>query len=93
MDLRVDLASWRNWEDEEILEVLYEHYYTLASTGEHAVMAVLHDIIKHRFFHYHLVDDERMGLILVKFARELEDKGQMSVPAMDFYRSQQTDKG
>ncbi len=56
-------------------------------------MAVLHDITKHRFFHYHLVDDERMGLILVKFARELEDKGQMSVPAMDFYRSQQTDKG
>lgn len=99
MDIRVELATsltdWRNWEDEEILEVLDAHYYTLATTGEQAVLAVLDDIIHDRFHDAHLMEDERMGRILIKFARTLKDS--MDTPAVDFYlarkSAQESDNG
>jgi hypothetical protein len=97
MDIQLtDIASWQDWTDEEIVEVLLEHYYTLLTTGEQAVLAVLSDITFDRFSEYHLVDDERMGLILVKFARELKEC--MDTPAIDFYHAknilaQESDKG
>lgn len=87
--------SWADWTDEEVLEVLDEHYYTLATTGEQAVLAVLDDIVHHRFHDAHLMEDERMGRILIKFARTLKDS--MDTPAMEFYlarkSAQESDNG
>lgn len=87
--------SWADWTDEEVLEVLDEHYYTLATTGEQAVLAVLDDIIHDRFHDAHLMEDERMGRILIKFARTLKDS--MDTPAMEFYLArklaQESDNG
>lgn len=86
--------SWADWTDDEVLEVLNEHYYTLATTGEQAVLAVLDDIV-HNGFIAHLMEDERMGRILIKFARTLKDS--MDTPAMEFYLArksvQESDNG
>lgn len=75
--------AWTDWTDDEVLEVLSEHYYTLSTTGEQAVVAVVYDIINNRFWECHGIDDERMWRILAMFARTVKDG--MDISAMEFY--------
>ena len=70
-----------DWTDEEVLEILHEQYYTLISTGEDAILALVDDIVNDRFSEHHGMSDERMGIVLVKFARSLADR--MLTPAME----------
>lgn len=86
MDIQVE-----DWTDDEVLEILHENYYTLGTTGEQAVLAVLDDIIHDRFRDQHGMSDERMSLILVRFARDLKDL--MDITAYDHYKATKTDEG
>lgn len=86
MDIQVD-----EWTDDEALEVLHDLYYILATTGEQAVLSVLDDIIHDRFINFHGMSDERMGVILVRFARDLKDL--MDITAYDHYKATKTDEG
>lgn len=69
--------------DDELVGLLDEHYFTLATTGEEAVSNVAWDIAQGTFSEYHGLSDERMGLVLVMFTKRMSEA--WNVPAMDFY--------
>lgn len=68
----------------ELVDLLDENYYTLATTGEEAVNAVAWDIAQGVFTEYHGISDERMGYVLVLFAKRMS--GRWHKRAMDTHR-------
>lgn len=68
---------------DELLEVLGEHYYTLITTGEEAVRNLAWDITTGTFAKFHGLSDERMGSVLVAFAKLMSDR--WHTPAMNYY--------
>jgi len=57
--------------DRELVDLLDEHYFTLVTTGEEAVNNVAWDIAQGVFAEYHGLDDARMGIVLVLFAKRM----------------------
>lgn len=55
----------------ELVDLLDEHYFVLATTGEEAVNNVAWDIAQGVFHEAHGLDDDRMGAVLVAFAKRM----------------------
>lgn len=70
--------------DEELVELLDEEYFTLATTGSQALDNILWDITQGVFLEYHGLSDERMMLALLKLAKRLTVAWHK--PAMDYYK-------
>lgn len=69
---------------DELVDLCDEHYYTLATTGEQAVNNVAWDIAQGVFLEMHGITDDRMGIVLVKFAKRMSAR--WHTPAMDSHR-------
>ena len=68
----------------ELVDLLDDNYYTLATTGEEAVNNVAWDIAQGTFLDYHGLSDERMGIALVLFARRMSKCWKKT--AIDYYK-------
>lgn len=63
----MNTESLNHLSDSEILDLLEENYFTLATTGAQAVQIVAEEIADGAY-HQHDLSDERMTVILGKFA-------------------------
>jgi hypothetical protein len=70
--------------NEELVELLEEQYFTLATTGSEALDAVLWDITQGLFLEMHGLSDERMMWVMLTLARRLAPA--WNTPAMDYYK-------
>jgi hypothetical protein len=69
---------------EELVDLLDEQYFVLASTASDALGAVLWDISQGSFLEHHGLSDERMMMALLTLAKRLAPA--WYVPAMDYYK-------
>lgn len=72
--------------DAQLVDLCVANYYTLGSTGEDAVNALAWDIAQGAFTTYHGLSDERMGLVLVLFARRMSLR--WATTAIDYYKKE-----
>jgi neutral trehalase len=70
--------------DDELVELLEEHYFTLATTGSQALDAILWDITQGIFMDYHGLDDERMMRVFLRLAKYLCRA--WNTTAIDYYK-------
>ena len=75
--LMTDFSTFTNT---EILDLIDEHYFTLASTGEEAVLA-LTDEMENGLWEQHNIPAERMAVILAEFTEAM--KPYWTTPAME----------
>jgi len=80
MELQTDLS---NLTDTELVDLLDEHYFTLATTGGEAVSIVAWEVAQGTFAEAHGLDDARMGKVLVMFAKRMKDA--WDTPAVAYY--------
>jgi hypothetical protein len=83
MELHLPPDPMTDLTDEELIDLFEENYFTLASTGCDAVNALAWDIAQGNFMEAHGLSDERMGKLLVLFARRMSLA--WNTPAMDYY--------
>lgn len=73
----------------ELMELLDNNYYTLASTGAEAMSAIFDDYSNGRFVE-NLVDwgisSERLLAVINELFDTWMNEGKMDVPAMEFYK-------
>lgn len=85
MDLHLNPESpLTDLTNEELVDLLDEHYFTLATTGSEALDGILWDITQGVFSEYHGLTDERMMLVLLSLAKRLARA--WNTPAMDYYK-------
>jgi hypothetical protein len=70
--------------NEELVELLEEQYFTLGSTGSEALGAVLWDITQGLFLEMHGLTDERMMWVMLTLSRRLAPA--WDTPAVDYYK-------
>jgi hypothetical protein len=70
-----DYEYYNNLNDQELLDLVSEHYYSIGATGIQAMEGLLTDIIAGDWSQKHGVPDSRMNRIAVLFTKELNDRG------------------
>lgn len=68
--------------DAELLDLVDEHYFTLATTGAEAFNGLVSDIVS-GLWDNHKVSQQRMFEVAVTFGRRLWDTGGWNTRAMD----------
>lgn len=75
-----DYTYYNNLNDQELLELVYENYYSIGATGIQAMETLLTDIIDGMWV-LHGVPDSRMNRIAVLFTKELNSRNVWNVVA------------
>jgi hypothetical protein len=85
--LDYETDDFSSFSDEEILEIIDEHYYTLATTGVDALGNLCDDINAGVWLSVHGIEEDRIGRIGAQWTQNLLSKGQMNVTAIDWHKA------
>jgi hypothetical protein len=70
-----DYEYYNNLTDQELLDLVSEHYYSIGVTGVQAMEGLFADIVAGDWSQKHGVPDSRMKRIAVLFTDELNERG------------------
>ena len=65
------MSDWADASTEELVELMDENYYTLASTGQDAFSAFMDDVVRGAFTEYHGMTEEQVALLTYRFAKQM----------------------
>ena len=86
-------SDFSSFSDEELLDIIDEHYYTLISTGLEALGNLLHDIESGVWLDVHGIQKDRISRIGSQWAIDMLNKGQMHVTAIDWHKANHPSAG
>lgn len=77
------MSDWADASTEELVELMDENYYTLASTGQDAFSAFMDDVARGAFTEYHGMTEQQVALLTYEFAKRMYSV--WDIQSMTFY--------
>lgn len=65
------MSDWADASTAELVELMDENYYILASRGQDAFSAFMDDVVRGAFTEYHGMTEEQVALLTYGFAKRM----------------------